>query len=81
MTASADDKTAFGFRDILKWLGHSAIAGLLLFLSLWSLVPDFDIWRSARFGATAAAAGFVVGLLYFGAIYVFYRMKSGKHES
>jgi hypothetical protein len=79
---SAEMRTAFSLRDVLKWLGHSGIAGALMFVGLWLIVPGFDVWQSLRFGVVTAGVAFFGGLLFFGGVYVLAyarsRAKSGR---
>jgi len=67
--------------DVLRWFGHSLIAGLIMFLSLWLLVPNFDIWRSLRYAGLTTGTAFTVGMLHFGGVCIFFRMKSRHRES
>ena len=62
-------QSAFGARDLLKWLGHSVVAGLIAFFGLWALVSDFTLERSLRYGVGVTVVAFFLGLAYFAVVY------------
>lgn len=70
---------ALGARDVAVWLGHSIVAGLIMFVGLWALVEDFPFERALRFGLATVGAAFLGGLLYFGVVYLVARGRAKQH--